>query len=246
MIIADLILLIAALCFANYSDFDTVLQNHLFNFEAKTWLIDPDEPIKKFIFYIFPKILLGLGIFVTLVCVIIGFKKAPSKNLPFFFSNKFIFTNRYKFLLIFLGLAIIPLTVGNIKKFTDIYCPNQLEIYNGKYPHLHIFEKREESFKELQRTESPHGELQHGKRNHGQCFPAGHPVTAFALMILFFALEKKSHKFIGLFAAIVLGWVLGFYQMAKGAHFFSHNLVSMFACFLVAAILAKLMQRFIK
>lgn len=242
LIIADLILLIAALCFANYSDFDTTLQNHLFNFETKTWLIDSGEPIKRLIFYIFPKILLGLGIIATLICVIIGFKKSPSKNLPFFFANKSIFTNRYKFLLIFLGLTIIPLTVGNIKKFTDIYCPNQLETYNGKYPHLRIFDKHDESFKQLQRTESPHGEPQRGKRNRGQCFPAGHSVTGFALIILFFALEKKSHKFVGLFAALVLGWVLSFYQMAKGAHFFSHNLVSMLACFLVAALLAKLMQ----
>lgn len=244
LIIVDFALLIVALCFVNYSDFDVNLQNHLFNFEMQTWLIDADEPVMRFIFYIFPKILLGLGILVALVCVMIGFKKLPTKDLPFFFTNKFIFANRHKFLLIFLGLTIIPLTVGNIKKFTDIYCPNQLEIYNGQYPHLRIFEKRDESFKQLQRTKSPQGEPQYGKRNHGQCFPAGHPVTGFALMILFFALTKKSHKFIGLFAAIVLGWVLGFYQMAKGAHFFGHNLVSMFACFLVAAILTRLTQRF--
>ncbi len=233
LIIIDLALLIAALCFVNYSDFDVRLQNHFFNYTAKTWLIDADEPVKRFIFYIFPKILLGLGIVGALACALLGFRN----------KSQFCFQNRYKFLLIFLGFTIIPLTVGNIKKFTDIYCPNQLEIYNGKYPHLSIFEKHDENFKQLQRTMSPQGEPQHGKINHGQCFPAGHPVTGFALMILFFALTKKSHKFIALAAAIGLGWVLGIYQMAKGAHFFGHNLVSMLACFLAAALIAKIFQR---
>lgn len=235
LIIADLALLIAALCFVNYSSFDLRLQNHLFNFETKNWLIDADEPVKKFIFYTLPKILLGVGIFAALVATIFGFKNKAKKS-------QFFFKNRHKFLLIFLGLALIPLTVGNIKKITDIYCPNQLAEYSGQYPHTRIFAKYDENFLELRRNKSPHGEAQQGKANKGQCFPAGHPVTAFCLMILFFALEKKSHKFIGLFAAIVLGWVLGFYQMAKGAHFFGHNLVSMFACFLVAALIFRIAQ----
>jgi len=231
LIIADLALLIVALCFVNYSDFDVHLQNHLFNFETKSWLIDAQEPINKFIFYTFPKILLGVAIFMVLAATILGFKN----------KSQFCFDNRHKFLLIFLGLTLIPLTVGNIKKFTDIYCPNQLAEYSGEYPHTHIFEKYDKNFLELRRIKSPHGELQHGKANKGQCFPAGHPVTAFCLMILFFALEKKSHKFYGLFVAVALGWILGFYQMAKGAHFFGHNLVSMLACFLVAALIARVM-----
>ena len=94
----------------------------------------------------------------------------------------------------------------------------------------------------MRRTISPHGEPQYGESNKGQCFPAGHAITGFALMILFFALEKKSHKYIGLFLAIGLGWTLGFYQMAKGVHFFGHNLISMLACFLMAALITKLLQ----
>lgn len=229
LIIIDIALIIAALCFANYSDFDVKLQNYFFNFETKNWLIDANEPVARFIFYQLPKILLGFGIFGALALAIYGFKN----------KNTFYYQNRHKFLLVFLGFSLIPLIVGNIKKFTDIYCPNQLAIYSGEYPHYHIFQKYDADFEKLRQTISPHGELQYGKKNRGLCFPAGHAVTGFALMILFFALEKKSARYLALLVSVVLGWVLGVYQMAKGAHFFSHNLVSMLLCFLVAAIIAR-------
>lgn len=234
-IIADLALIIMALCFANYSDFDVDLQNHFFNYQTQSWLIDADEPIARFIFYTFPKILFGLAIALVAILALFGFKK----------KSEFLFKNRHKFFLIFWGLVIIPLIVGNIKKFTDIYCPNQLDLYNGKYPHVKILEKQDENFKQLQRTKSPHGEPQYGKPNYGQCFPAGHAITGFAFMILFFALEKKSHRYFSLWAAISVGWILGLYQMLKGAHFLSHNLVSMLLCFLVAALIKKMYNRLV-
>jgi membrane-associated PAP2 superfamily phosphatase len=42
-----------------------------------------------------------------------------------------------------------------------------------------------------------------------------------------------------LFSGFIFGWILGFYQMAKGAHFFGDTLVSMLLCFLVAAMIAR-------
>ncbi len=211
IIVANILLIVVALAFFNHSDIDTKIQAHLFNPENKTWFFDAAEPTKKFIFYQLPKILLGIFIVAILALTAAKFKNKTA--------------NRHKFLLIFLGLAIIPLTVGNIKKFTNIYCPNQLEIYNGKYPHIKILEPYPEDFAQPKK---------------GQCFPAGHAVTGFALLILFFALESTKNRYLALLTATTLGWILGFYQMAKGAHFFSHNFISMLACFLVAAIIARI------
>jgi len=214
LIIVAASLLIMALAVFNYSNFDVQIQNYLFDFQSKSWFFDSSEPVKKFIFYIFPKILLGVAIVAIAICAALGFQN----------KSQFLFENRHKFLLIFLGFTLIPATVGNIKKFTNVYCPTQLEIYGGHYPHIKIFEKYPAEFHQEKKA---------------QCFPAGHPVTGFALFILFFAFKKKSYKILGLFSAFVLGWVLGFYQMAKGAHFFGHNFVSMLACFLMAALIAR-------
>ncbi len=206
LIIGDLILLLLALCFVNYGDFDVKIQNNFFDFAQKKWLIDRFEPIAKFFFYHLPKIIFIIALFTSLLAVLL--KK-----------------NRQKFLLIFLGLALIPLIVGNIKKITNVYCPYQLEIYDGDRPYVKIFEKYPENFL---------------SKKAGKCFPAGHAITGFAFFILCFALIKKSHKFLAFFLVTIYGWILGSYQMLKGAHFFGDTLVTMLACFLLAAVIYKI------
>ena len=208
VIIASLALLALALYFAQYSDFDVKMQNHFFDFGAKKWLVDKSEPVAKFFFYQLPKFLFGVVIVASLTFAVIG-------------------KNRRKFFLIFLGLALIPLTVGNIKKFTNIYCPTQLEIFDGDKPYVKIFSKYPQDFK---------------SDKAGKCFPAGHAITGFAFFILCFVFIKKSHKIYAFFAVTIYGWILGSYQILKGAHFFSDTLVSMLACFLMAAIIAKIYE----
>lgn len=219
LIVVNLVLICLALWFTQNHDFDLTLQKYFFDSTTKTWLIDESrEPIKTFIFYLFPKIIFGVLAFVLLACTLIAFKRKNRKND--FFSR-----NRQTFSLILLGLILIPLIAGNVKKFTNIYCPKQLEIYNGSYPYVKIFDSYPAEF------------VQNKK---GQCFPAGHCVTGFALFILFFALRKKSHKFFALAASLTAGWTLGVYQMAKGAHFFSDTFVAMLLCFLLAALITRI------
>ncbi len=239
LIIIDLVLIVAALCLINFTDLDVKIQNYFFNFETKTWLIDKDEPIKKFIFYKFPKILLGIAIVFCLVAMVVGFRWTPqqvrgdkSENVPQVCHPALvagsIHKHRHKFFLIFLGLVLIPAIGGNIKKFTNVYCPNHLEIYGETKPYVKIFDHYPENFYQEKKA---------------KCFPGGHSVTGFALFILFFVLQKKSHKFLGLFAGFFFGWLLGIYQMMKGAHFFGDTLVSMLVCFLIAAVIARIYSR---
>ncbi len=207
------ILLLLSLVYFNYSDFDIYLQNFLF--VNNSWIIDKDEPIKKIIFYKLPKVLFGCAIVFCLVKSIIEYRK-KSKNFHIFF-------------LTFLGFSLIPLIAGNVKKFTNIYCPNQLEIYGESKPYVHILEKYPPDFVQ---------------KNKGKCFPAGHAITGFALFILFFSLQGKA-RISGFFGALFLGWVLGFYQMAKGAHFFSDTWIAMLLCFLLAAVISRVYNGFI-
>jgi membrane-associated PAP2 superfamily phosphatase len=260
LIIIDLALIAAALCLINFTDLDVKIQNYFFNFETKSWLIDKDEPIKKFIFYKFPKILLGVAIVFLLVGTVIGFRWTPQQVRgdkvgvrgdkvgvrgdkdedlsltchlalppchPALVAGS-IHKHRHKFFMIFLGLVLIPAIAGNIKKFTNVYCPSHLEIYGETKPYVKIFDHYPENFYQEKKA---------------KCFPGGHAVTGFALFILFFALQKKSHKFLGLFAGFFFGWLFGIYQMMKGAHFFGDTLVSMLVCFLIAAVITKIYSR---
>lgn len=213
----SLLALVAALYFFQKSDVDLLVQNLLFDFQKQRWLIDRNEFFARLFFYKLPKILLGVAI-VSLLTIIVLAKKTGQKT-----------QNYRKILLTFLGLTLIPLTVGNIKKFTNIYCPDQTELYGGNYPYVKILDHYPKDFKQKKR---------------GQCFPAGHAVTGFALFILFFVFEKLSHRFLSLIAAFLCGSALGFYQMAKGVHFLSDTVISMICCFLVAALIAKIFEKF--
>lgn len=60
----------------------------------------------------------------------------------------------------------------------------------------------------------------------GHCFPGGHASSGFALLVGYFvyrvAQPKRAYFF--LIAACILGMGMGWAQMMRGAHFFSHNL----------------------
>lgn len=217
IIAINIVLIALVLCIINYTNIDIQIQNLLFDFERKKWLIDRNEPVKKFIFYQLPKIFLGCVIVFSLFATILGYRN----------KVKFFHQNRQRLLLILLGLSLIPLIAGNIKKFTNIYCPTQLAIYDGNRPYVKIFDKYP-------------GEFIQDKK--GKCFPAGHTVTGFAFFILFFALRGKSKIFLGLIFPLILGWILNFYQMAKGVHFIGDGLVAMLSCFLIAAIIARFLH----
>ena len=61
---------------------------------------------------------------------------------------------------------------------------------------------------------------------HGHCFPGGHASTGFMLMTGYFVyrLEQPKRAYFYLLAGVFLGFMMGWGQMMRGAHFFSHNL----------------------
>ncbi len=232
VIVANLIAIAIALLVFQKTNLDLEFQKFWFDSNSQNWLIDKNEPIKKFLFYNLPKILLAALILLSLLLSILFYwpsKLKPVFNNGLFFkclANILVFrSQRQKILILFLGLTLIPLLVGNIKKFTNIYCPSQLTIYGGSYPYVRIFSSYPKDF------------VQEKK---GKCFPAGHAITGFCLVILFFIFEKKSRKIFGLMLGVVLGWILGLYQIAKGAHFLSDTVLTMLICFLVAALIVRI------
>ena len=225
IIIINLLMIVLVLILINFSELDLVIQNWFFDFEEKTWAIDKNQPISKFIFYQFPKILFGILLFFCLFGIVFSIKKTRWQ------FSCFLTKNYQRLWLIFLGLAIIPLIAGNIKKYTNIYCPNQLKIFDGDNPYVKIFDSYPANFTQIKKA---------------QCFPAGHAVTGFALLILFFALPKKRQRILAFFGASIFGWILGFYQMAKGAHFFGDTLVSYLTCFFLAGLITRIFLKFSK
>jgi len=101
-----------------------------------------------------------------------------------------------------------PLVVGILKAHSAHSCPWDLALFGGKAA----------TFALLDAVPANSGP--------GQCFPGGHASSGFALMALFFLWwpERPRCALLALAGGIVLGLLMGYGQVMRGAHFFSHNL----------------------
>ncbi len=200
------LVLVMAMIFFEYTDFDLLVQDQFFHFDTGTWLIDRDAPVLRFLFYSGIKgIIVGIGV----LCLLgIGLSFKSEKLRPW----------RQGALIFILSLALVPLLVAGSKQFTNVYCPYQIRRYDGLYPYIKLFESYPEGF--------------HPKRA-GKCFPAGHATGGFAFMALYFVFRSRRAKMLGLASGLVLGWAMGLYQMLKGAHYLSHTVVTMLLAWII-------------
>lgn len=108
--------------------------------------------------------------------------------------------------------------VGLLKAVTGIPCPWSLAEFGGTLPSWGLFDPR------------PPGTVA------GQCFPAAHASSGYALTALYFTFRER-HKLLarlGLTAGILTGVIFGLAQQSRGAHFLSHDLWSAFLVWMVA------------
>lgn len=131
-----------------------------------------------------------------------------------------------KLLFVILSIILIPLIVATLKHYSPIHCPNNIKNFGGYALHvspLQIFDK--DIF----------------FSNSGKCFPAGHASGGFALLSLYFILNKKRDKFLVLFFSLSLGFTMGFYQIAKGVHYLSDTVTTMVIALLVCFTIEKVL-----
>lgn len=124
-------------------------------------------------------------------------------------------------------LAVVPLSVGVIKKYSNVQCPASLQRYGGTQSddNAHL---RLTSFFETH-------------RNNG-CWPSGHSSGGFALLCLAWLGRGNCSRLSLAVPGLVAGFATGAYQVARGAHFASHVLATGLIAFIVIALLANLFK----
>ncbi|MBP7653735.1 phosphatase PAP2 family protein [Candidatus Dependentiae bacterium] len=200
-----------------YSNLDIQIQNNFYDPFSKSWIINENNFILKFIFYD------GLKM------AIIGFG-----TITFFKYILSFFFNKYKnqqniYLYLILCLAIIPLSVSSLKKISNVYRPSLLTIYGGDKPYNKPFSRITEHFNKK-------------NQDFGKDYPAGHASGGFALVCLFFVFKKNKHKILALIFSLTIGWLMGIYQVLAGKHFISHNFVTMLIAFSFSTIIYKIFK----
>jgi membrane-associated PAP2 superfamily phosphatase len=115
--------------------------------------------------------------------------------------------SRRETLFVLVCLIATPALVGSLKSLSGVACAYDLARYGG------------ELSDDLGRYPFAHS-------GAGRCWPAAHPSGAFALLCLG-ALPRPRNLRRRLWAlALAGGTVLGIYQVARGAHFASHVIIT--------------------
>ncbi len=122
----------------------------------------------------------------------------------------------------FVGMMLSTLAVSILKSQSMHACPWDLTQFGGSLQFYPMF------------ASLPIGEL------GGHCWPGGHASGGFALMAFFFTFRRTHPIFayVSLVMSLMLGFVMGWTQMIRGAHFLSHSLWSAWVVWLVLLILS--------
>lgn len=192
--------ILAVLALEQFTGTDMAIQNRLYDAASHSWLIDPAAPLPRFFLYRLPKNLLwAFGLAVLVLAA------GPAR-----WRQRFQLERRDLWVL-FTAMALVPLSVGAVKSVSRVYCPYELSCFGGEVAYVKIFS----AYAPEDRPERP-----------GRCFPAAQASGGFALMGLLAIGTAKRRYLRGFLWGSGVGWFLGLYQMARGAHFLSHTLTS--------------------
>jgi len=125
---------------------------------------------------------------------------------------------RRTYLFVAAAIAASTLTVSALKLVSYRHCPWDFADYGGVVPYTRLLEPTPPSVRP------------------GNCFPAGHASTGFALLAFYFVGRVRGDRRLaraGLALGLVAGLGLGYGRMLQGAHFASHVLWSGVVCWFV-------------
>jgi len=210
ILLTGLLLLLALAVFEGTS-LDLLVQDRFYD-AAGGWRVDRNAPLPKLIFYEGPKVVLGVIGAVLLVCIAVPASR--SARLP---------CSRRDAAFLLVCIALIPITAWLLKKTTGVFSPWMIERYGGEQPYRTLLES------------IPHV----AGRARGRGFPAAHCSGAFALMGLYFVGKGRVARWLGLVCGLAAGWVVGVYQILKGAHYLSHTVVTMILTWMIILVVAR-------
>ncbi len=117
--------------------------------------------------------------------------------------------------------ALIAVAIVNIlKETTQVDCPWDLTRYGGDKLYASLLES-------VPTNQEP-----------GRCFPAGHASGAYCWLGLFFFARRRfpARQWQVLLGVMATGLVFGVAQQLRGAHFVSHDVWTIFICWMIAAL----------
>jgi membrane-associated PAP2 superfamily phosphatase len=213
-------LLVGFFLLFEFTDIDLWVQDWFYDFTAHAWLVDDKAPIPRLFFYDGPKVLI-----ITLAVTLIALAAGPARWRVRWLSS--FGTRRVDLWIVIATLASAPGLIAISKATTNVFCPREIQRYNGSVPYVRVMEICEPD--------------QRPKRR-GRCFPAGHASGGFALLSLAGLARSRRGQLLGASVGAVVGTAMGGYQMLKGAHYLSHTVVTVFCCWIIFLLWRRLLR----
>jgi membrane-associated PAP2 superfamily phosphatase len=122
--------------------------------------------------------------------------------------------------------VLVPTTISLLKQQSTLHCPWDEVRYGGTAPYLRLLDAIPSS------TQA------------GHCFPAGHASTGLwlAAFCVFWLPHRPRMARSIFFSGLSVGFVLGWVQQMRGAHFLSHTLWSMWIASAIIFIMLRISQ----
>lgn len=133
----------------------------------------------------------------------------------------------YRMVFLYIALATVFSTslISYLKHITTIPCPQSLLEYGGNRHWINIWQ--------LFSADLP----------RGKCYPAGHSSGGYGWLCLAFLFPYRSKSFYwALVPGLALGLVFGISQQLRGAHFLSHDLITIALCWLFSGLMFYFMR----
>lgn len=208
-----LVLLAGVFALFQFTNLDVWVQDHCYDFTNHRWRVAKQDVLPRVIFYTGPKVVMGIT-----GGLLIAWLLFPVRWRPKWLRQFELPWPKRRLWLVLFCLAIVPATIGLMKRRSDLYCPWSIDRYGGDRPHLHFFDALPADY----------------PPDCGRCFPAGHASGGFALLGLYHLSNSRRSRWLGFAIGMTAGGLMGGYQMLKGAHFLSHTVVTMLiACIVV-------------
>lgn len=134
--------------------------------------------------------------------------------------------SRRPFATALLTLGGVPLIVGWGKDVTNVFCPWDNTRYGGQVPYVRVIERFPDGTRPARR---------------GRGFPAGHASGGFALVGLAALARTRREQLSAIALAAIIGGTMGGYQMAKGAHYLSHTVVTALLAWILFLVVHRLL-----
>ncbi len=171
-----------------------------------------------------------MHIYIKDVIMIIGFALISFVLIDVVVAFKWL-TNWLRIRLRFAAISavLVPLIISVLKQQSVLHCPWDEQRYGGAAPYLRLLDSVPPTMQA------------------GHCFPAGHASTGLWLAAFcVFWLPNRPRMAIGVFfTGLGVGFVLGWVQQMRGAHFLSHTLWSMWIASAIVIVMLRVSQSFL-